>query len=344
MRKFLRILLKGFLYFLGLLLVLFIAFYLLSMGGQSVMKTVEQDIRLPYLLLDDAVLHVQTYGDTANPVVIVLHGGPGDDFQYLLPLNALSDEYYMVFYDQRGSGLSPRVEAEELTVENYYQDLDNLIDFFCDTGKVYLIGHSWGGMLASGYIGQYPEKVGKVILAEPGFLTPEFGREFQEKTNNFAVEFSFEALYYLAKAWFKSRHIRGPDAQAKDDYFMQELVYSPMKNHPLKDYYCEGKIQNAAIGMWRFGSLASQVIPRSGMNEQGEFVFNFAEGVENYTNKVLFIAGSCNKLIGPEYQERQMKVFPNAELVVIQGAGHTMFGEKPEESLKVIRKYFREAW
>jgi len=340
MKKIIRILLKGLLYFAGLLIVLFIVFYLLSMGSQSVMKTVEQDPRHPYLVLDDAALHVETYGDTANPVVIVIHGGPGDDFQYLLSLVDLMDEYFMVFYDQRGCGLSARVEADELTVQNYYTDLDNLINFYADTGKVYLIGHSWGAMLATGYIGGHPGRVEKVVLAEPGFLTPEFGKELQEKTNNFAVQFSFQALYYVSKAWFKSLHIHGPDPQARDDYLMQEIVTSPIDDHPLKDYFCEGNIQNASLGMWRIGSLASKVIPQSGMNEKGEFVIDFTAGLEDYQNKVLFLAGSCNTLIGPEYQERQMKLYPSAELVVIQDAGHTMFGEKPEECMKIIRAYF----
>ena len=342
MKRLFKKLLKGLLYLTGLLVFIFIVLYLLSMGSQSVMKTVEQDPRHPFLILDDAMLHVETYGDTLNPVVIVLHGGPGDDYQYLLPLAELMDEYLVVFYDQRGCGLSARVGAEELTVENYYKDLDNLINFFADTGKVNLIGHSWGAMLATGYIGRHPEKVDKAVLAEPGFLTPDFGRELQEKTNNFAIDFSFKALYYMARAWFKSLHIHGPDPQARDDYFLQELVMSPLKDHPLSGYYCEGKIENASLGMWRIGSQASKVIPQSGMNEKGEFVYNFAEGIEAFANKVLFIAGTCNTIIGPEYQERQMKLYPNAELVVIEDAGHTMFGEKPRESLEAVRAYFNE--
>jgi proline iminopeptidase len=341
MKKILRKILKYFLYFIGLLALIFIVCYLLSMGSQTVMKTVEQDPRHPYLVLDDAVLHVETFGDTANPVVIVIHGGPGDDFQYLLPLVGLSDDYFVVFYDQRGCGLSPRVDAEELTVENYFKDLDNLIDYFADTSGVYVIGHSWGAMLATGYIGKYPDKIKKAVLAEPGFLTPDFGKELQEKTNDFSMPFSLQAFYYLARAWFKSLHVHGPDPHARQDYFMQELVSSPIKQHPLSRYFCDADISNAALGTWRIGSLASKVIPESGKNEKGEFVFDFTIGLENYTNKVLFIAGSCNTLIGPEYQERQMQLYPNADLRVIDGAGHTMFGEKPEESMQVVREYFK---
>ena len=77
------------------------------------------------------------------------------------------------------------------------------------------------------------------------------------------------------------------------------------------------------------------------MNEQGEYIYNFAEGVENFMPKVLFMAGVCNTITGPSYQERQMELFPDAELTVIRGAGHTMFGERPEESMQVVRDYFK---
>jgi len=37
-----------------------------------------------------------------------------------------------------------------------------------------------------------------------------------------------------------------------------------------------------------------------------------------------------------------MEYFPSAELIVKKNAGHTLFGEKPTESLGAIRKYFEE--
>ena len=63
---------------------------------------------------------------------------------------------------------------------------------------------------------------------------------------------------------------------------------------------------------------------------------------ENFKNKVLFLAGECNTLIGEEYQKDHMKYFKNAEMMVIKNAGHTMFGEQPEESIGAVRRYFKE--
>ena len=46
---------------------------------------------------------------------------------------------------------------------------------------------------------------------------------------------------------------------------------------------------------------------------------------------MLIIASECNTIIGEEQQRVHMNYYPNA--------GHTMFGEQPERSLEVIRKY-----
>jgi len=45
-------------------------------------------------------------------------------------LKELSDEYYVVFYDQRGSGLSPRVDPAELTLDSSIEDLDRIVEHY----------------------------------------------------------------------------------------------------------------------------------------------------------------------------------------------------------------------
>jgi pimeloyl-ACP methyl ester carboxylesterase len=66
---------------------------------------------------------------------------------------------------------------------------------------------------------------------------------------------------------------------------------------------------------------------------------DFVRGVDRFPGKVLFLAGSCDTLVGPEQQRRNLRHFRDAELVVIEGAGHTLFGEKPEESIAAVRRY-----
>jgi pimeloyl-ACP methyl ester carboxylesterase len=84
---------------------------------------------------------------------------------------------------------------------------------------------------------------------------------------------------------------------------------------------------------------ASEAIRKSGMNDQGEFIVSFVEGVEQYQDTVLFISGACNTIIGPDFQKDHMKLFPKTKLVVIEEAGHTMLSEKPVQCQAIIREF-----
>ena len=226
-----------------LLLIIFIIFYISTMGNYEVAKTVEQDPSIPHIKIEDAIFHAETFGNDTNEVVIVLHGGPGNDYRYLLSLKALADDYFVVFYDQRGTGLSPRVDVKEHTIENMINDLNNIIDYYAQGRKVHIIGHSWGAMLASGYIGEYPSKVDKVVLAEPGILTSEKAIEFMEL---FKPDFSLSFLWHMGKCWFQSLHVDGPDEQAAQDYFFTALIFNAdaalFKKHPMAKYFCKRSI------------------------------------------------------------------------------------------------------
>ncbi len=83
------------------LLVLFAAAMYFSFTPKFVVPaTVVADASLPAIEINGVRLHAEVFGREGAPVVIVLHGGPGNDYRYLLPLQALADRYRVVFYDQ----------------------------------------------------------------------------------------------------------------------------------------------------------------------------------------------------------------------------------------------------
>jgi len=322
---------KSLLYSIAALAVLFLISYLLTLGNYAVPKTVSDDPSLPRLTIGGALFHAETFGNPTKPAVIVVHGGPGWDYRGLLPLKALADKYYVIFYDQRGAVRSPRVDPKELTLESSLRDLDSFVDHFGKGKKVNLIGHSWGAMLVSAYLGRHPEKAGHAILAEPGFLTTEMMNESGVK---FGPRWEAGFLYRASKTWLQSLHINGPDKDAASDYFLGEV--SPYAN---PEYYCNGTIPEAGTLHWRAGARAMQAILQSAMDAKGNFQINLIEGVERFKSPVLFLATECNSRIGKVHQEKQAKFFPNARIVVIKGSGHSMFGERPEESIGIVREY-----
>src|SRR5688572_9416624 len=55
-------------------------------SGSLVPLTVMENRNLPAIEMNGARFHAETFGNPANPVIVILHGGPGVDYRSMLPL------------------------------------------------------------------------------------------------------------------------------------------------------------------------------------------------------------------------------------------------------------------
>ena len=87
-----------------------------------------------------------------GPPIIVVHGGPDFDHQYLLPeMDTLADAFHLVYYDQRGRGRSfAGQRPDDIDITSEVEDLDSVRERF-GFDRVAVLGHSWGGLLAATY-------------------------------------------------------------------------------------------------------------------------------------------------------------------------------------------------
>jgi pimeloyl-ACP methyl ester carboxylesterase len=102
----------------------------------------------------------------ANPVLVVLHGGPGFSDTAFLRYHTpeLENSFTIVYWDQRGTGRSyrPTIPRSSMTVAQFMADLDELVDHArkrLGKDKVAILGHSWGSALGVLYAARFPEKV-----------------------------------------------------------------------------------------------------------------------------------------------------------------------------------------
>ncbi|MDH5638744.1 MAG: alpha/beta hydrolase [Nitrospinota bacterium] len=314
--------------------------YVLTDAEYQVAKTVADDPSIAHIEVNSVKLHAETFGDKMNPPVVVLHGGPGNDYRMLLPLKELADEFYLIFYDQRGTGLSERVAAERITVDSYFDDLGSVIDHFAPGRNVHIIGHSWGAMLGSGFTARNPGRVDKLVLSEPGFLNPALGKEFATKLRpKSAAKFAWA----LGSMFFRALHVEGPDEQAWLDYIVVQIMESKESDaDPTAGYYCGDDVSTGSMPFWRPGAVAAYSAQTAPTNEQGEPDIDLVAGIEKWPGTALFLAGECNRLIGQKWQEENhLPLYPRAQMTVIPGSGHTMFGERPVEVNAAIRAYLR---
>lgn len=102
--------------------------------------------------------------NASNPVLLVLHGGPGKPLMPLhhRGLHLLEDEFVVVHWDQRGTGKSWRLppgEGQPSTAALVHDTLA-LTDYLrerLDKEKILLLGHSWGTVLGVHAVARRPE-------------------------------------------------------------------------------------------------------------------------------------------------------------------------------------------
>jgi len=309
--------------------VLVIAMFVGTRGDYPVARLVTEDPSLPSETLAGVRLHMRVVqGPEGAPTIIVLHGGPGGDFRSLQALEALSDQYQVVFYDQRGAGLSERVSADMLSLHGYLDELQSVIDHTSPDQAPILIGHSWGAMLVVAFLGQNPDIVQSAVLIEPGYLDAAGRAAWEEESASYMSGPSY--IWQSIATGFRAQHVSGPDAAAPDDFLIGHMV-GVFTNHPDNPYHCGN---GYAAPNWRFGALSSNTWRNAAATEVDRLGANSAE----FQGPVLLMTGACNHWLGP-VQGPHLSRFANAELVTIQEAGHDVVWDNPDAAISVIRSF-----
>lgn len=286
--------------------------WLINEEGNLVPKTVEHDSSLPAIAINGSKFHAETFGNPADKMLVILHGGPGGDYRYLLNCGQFAGHgYYVVFYDQRGSGLSKRERKDSYSIQLMLDDLSAVISHYRTSSeqKIILLGHSWGAMLATAYINQYPSAIDGAILAEPGGFVWQDILDYVKRARDFS--FTSETLN---DAVYLDQFITGDeDEHAILDYkfgllsFTDEAGDSPLGN--------EG-----TLPFWRGGAIVNRALFELGEKEKPDWTTN----LQQYTARVLFVYSQRNKAYGLDHARKVSSAYPNVQLERIDEAGHDL--------------------
>lgn len=303
-------------------------------GCISVPPTVANDPSLQFVELDGYKFHVQTYGDAALPPLIVVHGGPGGDSKYLYPIQGLARNNHVVFYDQRGTGLSPRVDKKLLTLESSLDDLHRIVSHYGAQGQVKLIGHSWGGALVVGYLGRHPKPVSHAVVVEPGVLNARSAAAFVKRLK--ASQSLWDAMPLLKYIAYT------PFVPCKDGHERFDCVMTRLMNRskPGGPYQCEGEsMPPHAFERAGYAAFANMLKPV--LDRPESFTHDLTQDLARYAGKLLMLSSECS-FIGYEYQREFHLPFMPAQTLHLQAKamGHNMLTLNPAWSVAVIADFF----
>ncbi|MCH8328210.1 MAG: alpha/beta fold hydrolase [Candidatus Marinimicrobia bacterium] len=271
-----------------------------------------------------AALHYTSVG--AGEPLIVIHGGPGLDHTYFLPhLEALANDYQLIFYDQRAVGLSTgAVDSASMSINQFIADLDAVRAHF-KLDKVNLLGHSWGAHLATIYAIKYPERVGKLILAASTGATAASVVALTENRIARTHPEDAEAFGVLASS---------PGFAAGDQQTISQvakLLFKP---------YFKNEALLAQLNLDLSSQTAKHLFPIFAAVTPYLSTYDITADLARITAPTLVIHGDYDP-IPPRFAEELHQLIPDSRLVLLENSGHFSFVETPEPFFSAIRDFLK---
>jgi proline iminopeptidase len=272
---------------------------------------------------------------------VVVHGGPGADHTYFLPyLLPLARTHRLIFIDERGSGRSQRLQDTSLyTVENMVEDVED-VRVALTLGKISLLGHSYGGVLAEAYALKYQQNLSHLILNSTfpstkqmnGVLAREKAQMPPEKLKRLN-ELEAAGLFGKGEVW---EHGRYPEEYAK---LAWGTGYFP---------FLYGARPDPTYDPLGGETSTSWELYRVMWGEHGEFVIDgnlksveYLDRLPSIKVPTLIVVGDHDEC-DPALSKEMNEAIKGSKLVILPNSGHMNFVDQPDRWQQAVVGFLGE--
>ncbi|HVM88406.1 MAG TPA: proline-specific peptidase family protein [Puia sp.] len=124
------------------------------------------------------------FGNNPKIKILLLHGGPAMTHEYMECFETFFQRQGFEFYeyDQLGSYYSDQPKDSSLwTTERFVEEVEQVRTAIgADSSNFYVLGNSWGGMLAMEYALKYQQHLKGLLVANMVASAPEYGKYAEE--------------------------------------------------------------------------------------------------------------------------------------------------------------------
>ena len=280
--------------------------------------------------IGDVRLYVEEEGEGVP--LVLLHGGPGATHHYFHPWFSLAKKFArLIYYDQRGCGLSEfKPGPEGYSVFQAVDDLEALRKAL-GIDKWVVLGHSYGGFLAQFYTLVYPEHVAGLIFVGSSLGMPvDTGRSRQLDYLSSEEKKRLGEIRIELRKYFQQHQL----SYRKK---LQLLVYNDFLNGDWKrqNFYRPDEEQMARIALyeWDHDQNFNAIMNRS-MNQ-----IDLTGLFEKNPIPTLIFEGKYDLTWGEKKPSLLKKNHPQAQMIIVDHAGHNIFSEAPREFFRHLREF-----
>ncbi|MFT4415037.1 alpha/beta fold hydrolase [Fredinandcohnia humi] len=244
-------------------------------------------------------IHVIISGPLDAPPLVLLPGMTGSSTMWTFNISQISEKYRTYCIDTPNDFGKTELTSPILTIDEYEECLNEVVEKL-GINKFNLLGHSFGGFLATNYAMNHQEKIKSLLLLAPACSVLPLTVKFYFKVFP-AMIFPTTKRILSAWSWFLAK---GNNLEILGDTYLNQLVISYTHCRP-----------------------TNRVQPR---------VFKDSE-LQKIKNRTLFLVGAEEVIYPAIKAENRIKnSLENVETHIIPRAGHLVNVEQKELVNKLI--------
>lgn len=268
-----------------------------------------------------------------GPPILVLHGGPEFDHNYLLPeLDRLSASFRLVYYDQRGRGRSADgVEPGDVDIRSEVADLNAVREAFgLETTAV--LGHSWGCVLALEYAVRCPERVSQLILLNTAPISYEDVGLLREHLRAKRPAADVEAMASLSAT---SRYLSG-DLSADAEYLRIHFRAALPRGELVDEVVARLQATFTPETVVKARAIDQRLMDETWRRPE----YDLRPALRELDIPTLVLHGA-DDFIPVEVAASVAAAIPGSRLTVLDDCGHFSYLERPDEVYRRVAEFVR---
>lgn len=263
-------------------------------------------------------LHYLNWGTREKPAIVFLHGAGLNAHTWDLVCLALRDDYHCIAVDIRGHGDSEWSPVADYSVPANVEDFAAFVQAL-GLDRFSLVGHSFGGMIALSYAAGHSDRLSSLVIVD-------VGPEPRVTGTRRVVDF-----------------MRAPaELDSIEDFVEQALTFNPLRRRESLRRSLKQNLRQTAEGKWTW-----KYDRRHMTNIDYENISKRTSALWQVIGKIscptLVVRGSKSDVFHDEDAERLVTALQDGRWVKIEGAGHTVQGDRPKALADELKRFFGEA-
>jgi proline iminopeptidase len=256
--------------------------------------------------------------------LIMLHGGPGLDHTQFRPwMDPLADRFRLVYVDQRSQGRSDPADQRTWTIGQLTADVTALASSL-GLERYAVLGHSFGSFVALRHAAEHGTASHYVLIGCAPAMRWLDGIE-----RNLAAMEPASLRERITAAWDLEADVRTVTEHRR-------LLVDQLPFHFAEP---EGEDYRSFVDLAVSRMRLTPDVLRTFVNDYDDPI-EVEDLLPGITPPVLVIAAELDRVTGPEAGWAIAEAVPTGECVLLKGAGHMMFVEKPEAVHRAITGFF----